>query len=218
MAELEGWGCAQPDEAEMSGKQISGESSLLMYSSRMLVSMLDGSRAPLMSWPSKKRCRASVSSTTSIAVPCTGLTAEPAGGRTAPGAAPRGAQSRCRRRARPPAAEPHLLGQAAGVKTGLESPDNTPPPTPTPPAPAGQQHLGKTPSGALGNGGIGQDSSKSKQRKRKKSAAACGMEAQSDAIQPSHIREAIRRYGHKIGPLSPFTSAYRRNGMTFLAC
>lgn len=37
------------------------------------------------------------------------------------------------------------------------------------------------------------------------STAACGMEAQSDAIQPSHIREAIRRYGHKIGPLSPFT-------------
>ncbi|XP_056674312.1 transcription initiation protein SPT3 homolog isoform X3 [Monodelphis domestica] len=50
------------------------------------------------------------------------------------------------------------------------------------------------------------------------STAACGMEAQSDAIQPSHIREAIRRYGHKIGPVSPFTSAYRRNGMTFLAC
>ncbi|XP_044531265.1 transcription initiation protein SPT3 homolog [Gracilinanus agilis] len=37
------------------------------------------------------------------------------------------------------------------------------------------------------------------------STAACGMEAQSDAIQPSHIREAIRRYGHKIGPVSPFT-------------
>ncbi|KAM9383255.1 transcription initiation protein SPT3 homolog isoform 2-T2 [Phaethornis superciliosus] len=50
------------------------------------------------------------------------------------------------------------------------------------------------------------------------STAACGIEAQSDAIQPSHIREAIRRYSHKIGPLSPFTSAYRRNGMTFLAC
>ncbi|XP_014113133.1 PREDICTED: transcription initiation protein SPT3 homolog isoform X3 [Pseudopodoces humilis] len=114
--------------------------------------------------------------------------------------------------------EPHLLGQSTSVKTSLESPENTPPPTPTPPASAGQQHLGKTPSGALGNGGIGQDSTKSKQRKRKKSTAACGMEAQSDAIQPSHIREAIRRYGHKIGPLSPFTSAYRRNGMTFLAC
>ncbi|XP_074905081.1 LOW QUALITY PROTEIN: transcription initiation protein SPT3 homolog [Buteo buteo] len=115
-------------------------------------------------------------------------------------------------------AEPHLFGQSTSVKTSLDSPENTPPPTPTPPASAGQQHLGKTPSGALGNGGIGQDSTKSKQRKRKKSTAACGVEAQSDAIQPSHIREAIRRYGHKIGPLSPFTSAYRRNGMTFLAC
>ncbi|XP_030624104.1 transcription initiation protein SPT3 homolog [Chanos chanos] len=50
------------------------------------------------------------------------------------------------------------------------------------------------------------------------SAAACGVEAQSNAIQPAHIREAIRRYSHKIGPLSPFSSAYRRNGMTFLAC
>ncbi|XP_012874486.1 PREDICTED: transcription initiation protein SPT3 homolog [Dipodomys ordii] len=50
------------------------------------------------------------------------------------------------------------------------------------------------------------------------STAACGVEAHSDAIQPCHIREAVRRYGHKIGPLSPFTSAYRRNGMAFLAC
>ncbi|XP_051711641.1 transcription initiation protein SPT3 homolog isoform X3 [Oryctolagus cuniculus] len=50
------------------------------------------------------------------------------------------------------------------------------------------------------------------------SAAACGVEAHSDAIQPCHIREAVRRYGHKIGPLSPFTSAYRRSGMAFLAC
>lgn len=37
------------------------------------------------------------------------------------------------------------------------------------------------------------------------STAACGAEAHSDAIQPCHIREAVRRYGHKIGPLSPFT-------------
>ncbi|KAM9317012.1 transcription initiation protein SPT3 homolog [Gastrophryne carolinensis] len=50
------------------------------------------------------------------------------------------------------------------------------------------------------------------------SAAAGGIESNSDAIQPSHIREAIRRYGHKVGPLSPFTSAYRRSGMPFLAC
>nr|XP_023694927.1 transcription initiation protein SPT3 homolog isoform X5 [Paramormyrops kingsleyae] len=37
------------------------------------------------------------------------------------------------------------------------------------------------------------------------SAAACGMEAESGAIQPAHIREAIRRYSHKTGPLSPFS-------------
>ncbi|XP_075779494.1 transcription initiation protein SPT3 homolog isoform X3 [Pelodiscus sinensis] len=115
-------------------------------------------------------------------------------------------------------AEPHLLGQSTGMKSSLDSPENTPPPTPTPPASTAPQHLGKSLTGALGNGGIGQDSTKVKQRKRKKSAAACGIEAQSDAIQTCHIREAIRRYGHKIGPLSPFTSVYCRNGMTFLAC
>ncbi|XP_060087256.1 transcription initiation protein SPT3 homolog isoform X2 [Heteronotia binoei] len=113
--------------------------------------------------------------------------------------------------------EMHALGQTGNMKSSPDSPENTPPATPTPPA-SGPQHLGKTQSGAIGNGSIPQDSSKSKQRKRKKSAAACGAEAHSDAIQPAHIREAIRRYGHKIGPLSPFTSAYRRNGMTFLAC
>lgn len=50
------------------------------------------------------------------------------------------------------------------------------------------------------------------------STAACGVEAHGDAIQPCHIREAVRRYSHKIGPLAPFTSAYRRSGMPFLAC
>ncbi|XP_025065372.1 transcription initiation protein SPT3 homolog [Alligator sinensis] len=108
-------------------------------------------------------------------------------------------------------AEPHLLGQATSMKTSLDSPENTPPPTPTPPTSAGSQHLGKTQSGAMGNGGIGQDSTKAKQRKRKKSSAACGIEAQSDAIQPGHIREAIRRYGHKIGPLSPFTQTMAKD-------
>ncbi|XP_015272878.1 PREDICTED: transcription initiation protein SPT3 homolog [Gekko japonicus] len=113
--------------------------------------------------------------------------------------------------------EMHALGQMAGMRSSPDSPENTPPATPTPPA-SGLQHLGKTQPGAVGNGSVPQDSSKTKQRKRKKSAAACGAEAHSDAIQPAHIREAIRRYGHKIGPLSPFTSAYHRNGMTFLAC
>ncbi|XP_055427262.1 transcription initiation protein SPT3 homolog isoform X2 [Bubalus kerabau] len=110
----------------------------------------------------------------------------------------------------------HNSAEGSCMKPYPESPENTPPPTPTAPS-AGSQHPGKT-SGSLGNGSAGQDSAKTKQRKRKKSTAACGVEAHSDAIQPSHIREAIRRYGHKIGPLSPFTSAYRRNGMAFLAC
>ncbi|OWK13199.1 SUPT3H, partial [Cervus elaphus hippelaphus] len=90
------------------------------------------------------------------------------------------------------------------LKPYPDSPENTPPPTPTAPS-AGSQHSGKATSGSLGNGSAGQDSAKTKQRKRKKSTAACGVEAHSDAIQPSHIREAVRRYGHKIGPLSPFT-------------
>ncbi|XP_039516789.1 transcription initiation protein SPT3 homolog isoform X1 [Pimephales promelas] len=107
--------------------------------------------------------------------------------------------------------------EAASTKKEADSPENTPPSTPSAPMMAG--HQGKMHSMAQGNGGPNQDgSSKVKQRKRKKSAAACGAEAQSSAIQPAHIREAIRRYSHKIGPLSPFSSAYRRNGMTFLAC
>ncbi|XP_052009582.1 transcription initiation protein SPT3 homolog isoform X3 [Xyrauchen texanus] len=107
--------------------------------------------------------------------------------------------------------------EASSTKKETDSPENTPPSTPSGPLTAGQQ--GRMHSMAQGNGGLAQDGgSKIKQRKRKKSAAACGAEAQSSAIQPTHIREAIRRYSHKMGPLSPFSSAYRRNGMTFLAC
>ncbi|NP_001087409.2 SPT3 homolog, SAGA and STAGA complex component L homeolog isoform X1 [Xenopus laevis] len=106
-----------------------------------------------------------------------------------------------------------LLAQTAPLKSNPDTPENTPPATPNPPSVVAQ-HQGKGLAGALGNG----VDSKTKQRKRKKSAAAGGIEANSDAIQPSHIREAIRRYSHKIGPLSPFTSAYRRTGMPFLAC
>ncbi|XP_078398147.1 transcription initiation protein SPT3 homolog isoform X2 [Cetorhinus maximus] len=115
--------------------------------------------------------------------------------------------------------ETQLQVQSASLKSNPDSPENTPPSTPTTPASA--THLvSKTHSGNMGNGGMGQEPSntKAKTRKRKKSAAACGLETHSDAIQPSHIREVIRRYSHKIGPLSPFTSAYRRTGMTFLAC
>ncbi|KAJ8387819.1 hypothetical protein AAFF_G00149680 [Aldrovandia affinis] len=115
--------------------------------------------------------------------------------------------------------EVHLPGQAAAVKRDPDSPENTPPSTPgAPPAPAHQG--GKLHSVAQGNGGLSQDGGggKFKQRKRKKSAAASGAETPSSAIQPAHIREAIRRYSQRSSPLSPFSSAYRRSGMTFLAC
>uniref|UniRef100_A0A673G8A6 SPT3 homolog, SAGA and STAGA complex component n=1 Tax=Sinocyclocheilus rhinocerous TaxID=307959 RepID=A0A673G8A6_9TELE len=93
--------------------------------------------------------------------------------------------------------------EATSTKKETDSPENTPPSTPSGPLTG---HQGQMPSMAQGNGGPNQDgSNKIKQRKRKKSAAACGAEAQSSAIQPAHIREAIRRYSHKIGPLSPFS-------------
>lgn len=37
------------------------------------------------------------------------------------------------------------------------------------------------------------------------SSPAYSSESPSDAIQPAHIREAIRRYSHKIAPLSLFS-------------
>ncbi|KAG8445775.1 hypothetical protein GDO86_010529, partial [Hymenochirus boettgeri] len=96
-----------------------------------------------------------------------------------------------------------LLVQTPFLKSNPDSPENTPPATPNPPS-AGTPHQSKGQPGALGNGSLGLDMGKTKQRKRKKSAAAGGIES-NDAIQPGHIREAIRRYSHKIGPLSPFT-------------
>ncbi|KAK1792948.1 hypothetical protein P4O66_001670 [Electrophorus voltai] len=94
--------------------------------------------------------------------------------------------------------------EAVATKREAESPENTPPSTPS--GPVGSGHQGKLHSIAQGNGGLQQDaSSKTKQRKRKKSAAACSTEPQSSAIQPAHIREAIRRYSRRIGPLSPFS-------------
>lgn len=112
--------------------------------------------------------------------------------------------------------EVHLPGQTVTVKRDPDSPENTPPSTPG--APLAPSHQGKLHPVAQGNGGLGQDGGKFKQRKRKKSAAASNAESQSNAIQPAHIREAIRRYSQRASPLSPFSSSYRGSGMTFLAC
>ncbi|KAJ7991064.1 hypothetical protein DPEC_G00293360 [Dallia pectoralis] len=86
------------------------------------------------------------------------------------------------------------------VKRDPDSPETTPPSTP-----------GPSYSSKPSNGGLGLDS-KTRQRKRKKSSALSGVEPPSGAIQPCHIREAIRRYSYR------HTSAYRGNGMVFLTC
>ncbi|KAF6737440.1 Transcription initiation protein SPT3-like [Oryzias melastigma] len=86
------------------------------------------------------------------------------------------------------------------VKKDPDSPEATPPSTP------GSLHSSKPL--LQGNGSI---DARARQRKRKKSAPA-SVEPPSGAIQPCHIREAIRRYNYR------HTSAYKRNGMAFLAC
>uniref|UniRef100_A0A3B3TK28 SPT3 homolog, SAGA and STAGA complex component n=1 Tax=Poecilia latipinna TaxID=48699 RepID=A0A3B3TK28_9TELE len=86
------------------------------------------------------------------------------------------------------------------VKKDPDSPEATPPSTP------GSSHSSKPL--LLGNGSM---DSRARQRKRKKSSPAT-VEPPSGAIQPCHIREAIRRYNYR------HTSAYRRSGMTFLTC
>ncbi|KAM9344632.1 transcription initiation protein SPT3 homolog [Symphorus nematophorus] len=86
------------------------------------------------------------------------------------------------------------------VKKDPDSPEATPPSTP------GSSHSSKPL--LQGNGSL---DSRARQRKRKKSCPAT-VEPPSGAIQPCHIREAIRRYNYR------HTSAYRRSGMAFLAC
>ncbi|XP_015253096.1 PREDICTED: transcription initiation protein SPT3 homolog [Cyprinodon variegatus] len=86
------------------------------------------------------------------------------------------------------------------VKKDPDSPEATPPSTP------GSSHSSKPL--LQGNGSV---DSRARQRKRKKSSPVT-VEPPSGAIQPCHIREAIRRYNYR------HTSAYRRSGMAFLAC
>ncbi|XP_061645326.1 transcription initiation protein SPT3 homolog [Phyllopteryx taeniolatus] len=86
----------------------------------------------------------------------------------------------------------------AEVKKESDSPEATPPSTPGSSKPLLQ-----------GNGSL--DGGRARQRKRKKSCPAT-VEPSSGAIQICHIREAIRRYNYR------HTSAYRRSGMSYLAC
>ncbi|CAK6980214.1 transcription initiation protein SPT3 homolog [Scomber scombrus] len=86
------------------------------------------------------------------------------------------------------------------VKKDPDSPEATPPSTP------GSSHSAKPLQ--QGNGSL---DGRARQRKRKKSSPAT-VEPPSGAIQPCHIREAIRRYNYR------HTSSYWRSGMSFLAC
>ncbi|XP_034041280.1 transcription initiation protein SPT3 homolog isoform X2 [Thalassophryne amazonica] len=88
----------------------------------------------------------------------------------------------------------------AEVKKDPDSPEATPPSTPC------SSHASKPV--LQGNGSL---DSRARQRKRKKSCPAAA-EPPSGAIQPCHIREAIRRYNYR------HTSAYWKSGMSFLAC
>ncbi|XP_049591152.1 transcription initiation protein SPT3 homolog [Syngnathus scovelli] len=88
----------------------------------------------------------------------------------------------------------------AEVKKESESPEATPPSTP------GPSHSSKPL--LQGNGSL---DGRARQRKRKKSCLATA-EPPSGAIQPCHIREAVRRYNYR------HTSPYRRSGMPYLAC
>ncbi|KAM9726208.1 transcription initiation protein SPT3 homolog isoform 1-T3 [Menidia menidia] len=86
------------------------------------------------------------------------------------------------------------------VKKDPDSPEATPPSTP------GASLASKPPP--QGNGSV---DGRARQRKRKKSCPAA-VEPPSGAIQPCHIREAVRRYNYR------HTSAYRRTGMAFFIC
>ncbi|XP_028279490.1 transcription initiation protein SPT3 homolog [Parambassis ranga] len=86
------------------------------------------------------------------------------------------------------------------VKKDPDSPEATPPSTP------GSSHSSKPL--LQGNGSL---DGRVRQRKRKKSCPAA-VEPPSGAIQPCHIREAIRRYNYR------HSSTYWKSGMAFLAC
>ncbi|XP_013880054.1 transcription initiation protein SPT3 homolog [Austrofundulus limnaeus] len=86
------------------------------------------------------------------------------------------------------------------VKKDPDSPEATPPSTP------GSSHSSKPL--LQGNGSM---DSRVRQRKRKKSCPAA-VEPPSGAIQPCHIREALRRYNYT------HKTSSSRGGMAFLCC
>ncbi|CAH3035361.1 unnamed protein product [Pocillopora meandrina] len=90
------------------------------------------------------------------------------------------------------------------------TPNHTPPGTPTTPTTPFLPSPTPSVSSASGISSAPQSATvpakpKSKKRKIKGSAASLSYSS-DDCIQPQHIREAIRRYNHYIGPMAPFSS------------
>lgn len=89
------------------------------------------------------------------------------------------------------------------------TPNHTPPSTPT--TPTTPFLPSPTPSGSnttaiSSNTQSSSIASKPKSKKRKLKGSAASLSYSSgDCIQPQHIREAIRRYNHFIGPMAPFS-------------
>ncbi|XP_068698842.1 transcription initiation protein SPT3 homolog isoform X1 [Montipora capricornis] len=88
------------------------------------------------------------------------------------------------------------------------TPNHTPPDTPT--TPTIPFLPSPTPGGSNSTSSASQNSAlsskpKSKKRKLKGSAASLSYSG-GDCLQPQHIREAIRRYNHFIGPMAPFSA------------
>ncbi|XP_041351800.1 transcription initiation protein SPT3 homolog [Gigantopelta aegis] len=92
--------------------------------------------------------------------------------------------------------------------TGMTSPSRQPPSPPsTPSTPSTQTPPSLTPGGSLGlsssQGSSSGGNTKLKSKKRKKSGAGNSMEmCGGQAITPNNVREALRRYGHCIGPFA----------------
>lgn len=102
-----------------------------------------------------------------------------------------------------PSSTGSVLGRP-GHHPGITSPTTSPPSTPSTPG-STSGVLGSSSSSGLGSSGSGL-AHKSKSKKRRKSGHGQSLEVSSaQAILPSDVQEAMRRFGHCIGPFASST-------------
>ncbi|XP_032228995.1 transcription initiation protein SPT3 homolog [Nematostella vectensis] len=93
------------------------------------------------------------------------------------------------------------------LTSAASSPSHTPPGTPTTPTTSTVSFL---PSPTPSSSSQGTSStSKSKKKRKSKSSASTVVETSADCIQPWHIREAVRRYNHYMGPMAPYSPFFK---------